>query len=924
MPSRLQVHGLARLLGLLGLLAGLPLRAAVVEFTDRQDWEMAVKHFSAVSHVKGTLQKDVPFNAGLITIVASGPGWVSFGNATNGTLSLAGSGTTRPWFRHTITVNGGKVCAIGWDWSNSGNVGMYKSELTYDGGKVEKIWPAGGKGFLGYIDTQGKTISGFWYGSTGGCNFTGANIENICLSNLEPRPGVDSVPPEWADFALQWKPTWAETLAANPEQQWQSELAGGALAASLKSYVATNSDAAGFVVGLRRMMLLRGLMERFPDEKVRHAEACDALSHTSRQLVLPWWPDPKASPFGALQPIPQNAELATRWETLTGAAKFHGEKLVINPEAIQAILTLFEQGDACLEISATHRIAHYAALDRLLRQMSPEQLAPLRESQESTVRYLAEDILRRGNLDDAVRLSRRAPWAQSVHAMLLELGEDALRQGRREWALASVDDVLGHAADPELRLQAQAAQWVLLAQRAGDRASLQESMAAVADGVQIPWRGGRIGAAELKKQLAPEKPAAAPLAKLRRVTIQLPAAWPPDQPLPDGPLLDLGLHTPWPVARVQAADSAWFVFSPARLARFGVDGSGPAWSRELLSGAAAAPADPAAVERLRQDSAKWPRFSRRPVTPQPAHAPALSADGRILYALLASNRLAVAAFDAAAGQCLWSTAARSDWREFAPMSRPVTADGRLYILTVPSSLAPDAGRGPGKEAGPPVTWRLVCADERDGRVLWTRTLGWQPYTLLDLARGSSGVVIQRGAVYCSTDMGLVARCDARDGALHWVRGYASTAHADPRSDSFSREGSCLPAGDTLFVAPRDHSGIMAFRCDTGDSLWETIAVPSERLIGVNAGRVLAIDSQRLCALEAASGRLRWSLTFPKGTGAQGAIVGGDALAVSDGKLHRITIATGAIAETMDLGAAASAAPLLFEDSTLVEVRPPAR
>lgn len=912
----------------LGLTICLKARAEVVEYTDRGEWEKAVRHFAAVSTTNGILQKNVPLNAGLVTILATGSGSVSLGEGTNGTVSLSGSGTTSPWFRHTVTINGGKVYGIGWDWSNSGQSGMYKSVLTHDGGNLEKLWPGiygqATRGFLGYVDTKGKTISSFWFGSSGACNFSGAGIENICLSYLPSPAGIDSVPPEWAAFDLRFGQSWDEMLAANQEQQWQKELSGnGTVPQALKNYVAAGGDAARVIIGLRRITLLKAMIERFPQDKEKVAEAYDVVSRTSREILLPWWPDAGVSALGRLNEPPRNYELKTRWEALVGGAQLRRPEKAIRPDDVQGVLNLSDRTDTYMEIRPSHFVSYPAALESVLAKIPPEQLIPLREAEEKAVRHRAEEIRDRGDLDEAVALFRRAPWARSVHELLLELGELAMQKGRRQWALASYNDVLTHASDQELCLEARAGQWVALAQDAGDRAILEEAMAGVPDDARMRWRGGRIVAGELKKSLLTTNVAAAvKLMDLARRQIRLPAFWPADERSADGPLLDFGLHTPWPVGQVQAAGGVCFAFGAGTVARFNPGGNGSAWVHTPPEPAAAA-WDTLATARYIRDVSQWTRFDRRPVTVRSSHSSAVSDDGRIVCFQVTDGGPATVALDAKTGRLLWSTAGKEDWRDLVPMSRPVTADGRVYVLAIPAGLPPNAGKGPGREPGPPVNWRLVCMDTLDGRVFWTRTLGWQPFTLLDIARGSSGVTILNGAIYCSTDMGIVAKCDVRDGLVDWVRGYASAANADPRADTFSREGtSPLVAGNTVLVAPRDHSGVMAFRSDTGDCLWETIAVPSDKLLGVSSNVVLAINERRLCALDCRSGRTMWSREFPEGTGSQGAIVGGDAIVVSGGRLHRIAVSTGAIIETLDAGQSNTSEPVLMGNGVLVEVKAP--
>lgn len=312
---------------------------------------------------------------------------------------------------------------------------------------------------------------------------------------------------------------------------------------------------------------------------------------------------------------------------------------------------------------------------------------------------------------------------------------------------------------------------------------------------------------------------------------------------------------------------------------------------------------------------------RRPITARDARSSAVADDGRIVYAFVASPPQVIA-LDASSGSPRWSTASREDWRQLVPMSRPAAADGNVYVLAVPAGLPPTAGLGAAREPGPPIVWRLVCLDGLDGRVLWERILGWQPYTVLDVARGGIGLSLQDGAVYCATDMGLLARCDARDGAVDWVRGYASMASTNPRSDAFGREGTPpLVVGDAVLVAPRDHSGVIALARDTGATLWETIAVPSDRLVGATGGVVVGVNNRRLCGLDLRSGRPLWSREFADGTGSQAAI-GGDAVFVMAGRtLHRFKVATGEPLDALPLAGAGNTTPVLL-DGRLIELQSP--
>lgn len=173
----------------------LPARAAIVQYTNRQEWEAAVRDFAVVPYTNVTPAFNRSIDVGLVTILpttGSTVAWVGVSAGTSGSLKLSGSGTTAPWFRWRVTIDDGNVSAVGFDTSNSGHTGMYGSWLTHDGGTISYSWPGNypseTRGFVGYVDSGGqKTISGFSFGSTGSCNFTGGGVERICLSQ-PPRP----------------------------------------------------------------------------------------------------------------------------------------------------------------------------------------------------------------------------------------------------------------------------------------------------------------------------------------------------------------------------------------------------------------------------------------------------------------------------------------------------------------------------------------------------------------------------------------------------------------------------------------------------------------------------------------------------------------------------------------------------------------
>ena len=640
---------------------------------------------------------------------------------------------------------------------------------------------------------------------------------------------------------------------------------------------------------------------------------------------------PANVPVGEVYGFPRNMELDTRWEALVRGQKLADRKRPVDPEQVQAIYDLWLKTGACLARGKSHYVPFGQTVTETLLKLPPSRLGALRDAQDKAARYLARAAKLMPDRNGLSHAMSRYPFAKCLHEVAIETAERDLRQGRCEWAMAALQDVVRLAAEPELRLQAQAALWLAMVQAGRDHAAIQAAMARVPDGAKMPWRGQTVTAGQLKRVLLARMPAAAgpasiKLSQLPRRTLQLPTTWPRRERNMDGPVLDYGVHAPWPVRRVRTTAVSTFVECPTRLARFDAGKAEPVWNCRQGRWPPAESAPWHETNSRRTLSNLWyMQFDRRPVRTSRLPVSAAPADNRPLQALLTGQAPpAVAALDPKTGKTLWSTAGRTEWQALEPLSDPAASDQCVYVLAGPAEPGQNAGLGPGRAMGPAVPQYLVCLDTNDGRMLWKRDLGWQPHTLLDLARGSAAIALHEGAVYCGTNMGIVARCSAGDGRLQWVRGYASAIQPHiPHSLNFSREGaSPLIIGNNLYLAPRDHSGILAMRCDTGELLWEAIMVPSDKLVGVSGNVVVGVNQRYLTALAVTTGKQLWCRRFPEGTGSQAAVIGPDVVLVSGGKALRISAATGKTVEEMPLPLKGGAEAAIGPDGTLVEIVPP--
>ena len=363
---------------------------------------------------------------------------------------------------------------------------------------------------------------------------------------------------------------------------------------------------------------------------------------------------------------------------------------------------------------------------------------------------------------------------------------------------------------------------------------------------------------------------------------------------------------------VQTLGSAALVVGPRQIACYGT-GPEPTWV-QTAPPPAPRPTDPHPRAFAAADD-WWMTLDRRP----PAVWPATSgAGGRRLggppaafYCLWGPAPLeTVAAFDARSGKQLWSTRGRGRWQNLRVLTHPVAADGGIYVLAADTGI------------NPPMLL-LACLDAADGHLRWEQRIGSPDGATVDLAVGGCGLSVHRGAVYCSTNMGIVARCDVRDGTVEWVTGYSGAVAAGHRAVQMTREGSPpIVSSRKVLVAPRDHTGVLALDRDTGKVLWEVPLVPSDKLLGLSGPSLMTITPRRLAAIDPSTGRTRWSRRFPEGTGCQASLAAGQVTLVSGRTVHRIAAATGKTLRTRELPGPTAAETILLPDGDVLEVAGP--
>ncbi|MCE5277901.1 MAG: PQQ-binding-like beta-propeller repeat protein [Planctomycetaceae bacterium] len=636
-----------------------------------------------------------------------------------------------------------------------------------------------------------------------------------------------------------------------------------------------------------------------------------------------WDPEaPQPRTRSALPPLPRDTPLHMRWQSLRNISVKEPLK-DSDIELIQDLLDTAARGDELIPADKNTFTACSAAADEFLTRLEDSALATLAQSQQRSAANFARSLMLTRDRDEMVRLGRRFPWAPVVHETLLDFAEEALRDGHRQWAMAAYADVLAHSRDRRLRVQAQAGAWLTQSQEACTPATA----AAVPDEAQLTWRGAAATLGDVKKAIfgpgGTGFPAcdAQPGKAVPPVRLALPAAWMAAEAPQEGPP---PMHVPWPVAQVHVGRQYVIAATHNRATGFASGGDQPLWVVSPLAPwqfpertaakpqAAVAPPPPSPpvpdgpVSLLRKGDNWWIEFQCQPIAIAAGAAPS-PAIGLFRH----KGADVLAAVEPRSGKVIWSSAALEGWNALRPISQPTLAEGRGYLL----AAGPD---------GEQVRLLLTCFEPGSGSIVWQRLLGTTSADLLDSAVGAGPGVFQ-GRVYCCTNLGIVACCDARDGAVQWLCAYDS-AWQDVRPPrqavQITRQGPApIIAGSAVVMAPRDHTGLLAFNRLSGQMLWQSPLVPSDGIIGAVGGRVLAINNHWLAAVEAATGRLLWCRRFDEGTGSAGTIVRDAAVIISARRLLRIEPAGGKTIDAAELPDDATQAVVLGDGSVL-EIAPP--
>jgi outer membrane protein assembly factor BamB len=524
----------------------------------------------------------------------------------------------------------------------------------------------------------------------------------------------------------------------------------------------------------------------------------------------------------------------------------------LTPEDLDTLLKLDAEGRNLVCQAPGLYVSIWTAANRMAED-SPA-LGEIRQHQDAQARVALREG--EGDIDwsRALSIYRAFPWAARAQSTLLDRADAALREGHAGLALRCYADVATRSLGEDLEFRARVGTWIALAQDPGNRRLLEAAVRRTGTGRSFPFLGRRRKAEEILQSLlrgSEGGPSRHPLLKAK-----LPSNWPRRE-------LVLPGVEPWKIESDTELPLAFRAFLGGCIEPVSKDG------KILISG----PNLLACFEASREEPNWMHRSSvplRFPEECLPAPAPfAPQVEGGRVYTrwgiestggrdVFPRTLKHLAAFDLSSGRPVWTTRPVKGWEELDPISDPVVADARLYVLAV--------------EPHHPIlaaSLLLVCLDAPTGSLLWKRHLvtsslcvkgraGTDGGLSIDIARFGGSLAAVRGAVYCQTSAGVLARCDARDGMIEWVRQYQRDAETLPPASILLRHGGRpVVIDDVALFLPRDSISLLALSIDSGSIAWKMSRSECRWLLGPCGGNAILAGDEGLVAVDATSGETVW-------------------------------------------------------------------
>ncbi len=475
------------------------------------------------------------------------------------------------------------------------------------------------------------------------------------------------------------------------------------------------------------------------------------------------------------------------------------------------------------------------ALDLHLLSQPAANLLNLRQVQEE--RYELEDYRDSPTDADILYQFRRYPWSSSSQKNLRDLANRDLFRGHAQSALRSFEDLLSHTVDADTKDASQVGIWTARNQIESPQTAA-DLLGSENPDRELSWLGEPTKAIEVCKQLLKNR------------------TTPPKQSLPalETPLLELTQR----VIRIPPR-ATWSSSIPNKIDLTVTGGTLLVSGRDMLAvfdtkdtrNPLWTSFQPPAVSESKTPDTNHPGFFRPPFSDRNFYT---------RWGFSTQPPRGIAAIDSLSGTVRWSTGQdQKDPQRLlnVPLGDPVPANGLLYHLEWSSPN--DVNQGRGRELN------LVCLDPTQGSTQWRAPIasaGRESDLTASLERSlpafaiyGNSVTVADGAVYSSSNSGLIARSDIRDGRTDWIYHYDPIP---PTDRTVLNHGSTpILTDDKVICMPRDARGIFALDRQTGRLLWENTLVLGVQIVGRVEGLLIVRGRSLLAAIDLHTGEARW-------------------------------------------------------------------
>lgn len=273
------------------------------------------------------------------------------------------------------------------------------------------------------------------------------------------------------------------------------------------------------------------------------------------------------------------------------------------------------------------------------------------------------------------------------------------------------------------------------------------------------------------------------------------------------------------------------------------------------------------------------------------------------------------------GEIVWKSTDLPEIAAFEPTGTPILREETLLVAAEAQENQPLSGQ-----------WVLAIRP-RDGKLIWKTQIGslrqGRPrfYSGQSQASPRPRLLLDAGALYIDTQLGVLARLDADSGTLEWGFGYQTESAQGnihffspyQQTQAVNAGGGPILLGDSLLVKGAQSSRIYVVDPNRMTLEWERAIGKSARPLAADAHSIF-LGGDDLGALDIQTRNLKWATRLPGGSGSGAVLVRSDAIRQMTSRgVFEIDPATGdvrSIFRGADLGAAAGADLLLTADHLL--------